>query len=425
MLLARLALASAAFAAALFAESKPKDIRGLAREGSAAIPRIAEYLRSDDVEMRREAVKTICAIGTQHSLDPLVQAARDNDPEIQIRAADCLVNFYLPGYVRTGLSATLRRVGDSVKGKFSDTNDQVIDAYVQPRQDVVEALGRLARGGASMESRANAARAVGVLRGRAAVADLTEALRSKDSAVLYETIVAFQKINDPATAPSFRFLIRDLDEKVQLAAIETTGLMRNKDALPDLKEVLLNRSRPIKVRRALLTAIAMIGQPESRPLFEQYIKDGDERLRAAAAEGFARLKNPSDVPMLESAFEEEKRPSARLSLAFALVACGKTELSEFSPLQLLINTLNSKARQGEAFAFLVELARDERIRRLLYPSFDTGTRDEKIQLARILARSGGQDSVAALEKLAKDEDAEVAGEGTRALRNLKARLGSA
>ena len=406
----------------LFGEGKPKDIRNLAKEGSGAIPRIAEYLRSEDVEMRREAVKTICTIGTQHSLDPLVQATRDNDPEIQIRATDCIVNFYLPGYLRTGLSATIRRVGDSVKGRFSDTNDQVIDPYVEPRQDVIQAIGRLARGASSMDARANAARATGILRGRAAVPDLMEALKSKDSTLLYETVIALQKINDVSTAPSFRFLVRDLDEKVQLAAIETTGLMRNKDALPDLKEVLLNRSRPIRTRRALLTAIAMIGQPESRPLFEQFLNDSDERMRAAAAEGFARLKDPADLPRLEKAFEDEKRPSTRLSLAFALVSGGKTELTEFSPFQFLINTLNSKARQGEAFAFLVELARDPAIRRQLYPAIDKGTRDEKIQLARVLARSGDRESVSVLEKLSRDADGEVAEEGTRALRNLRTRL---
>ena len=37
---------------------------------------------------------------------------------------------------------------------------------------------------------------------------------------------------------------------------------------------------------------------------------------------------------------------------------GKTELSQFSPLQFLINNLNSASYNGEAFPFLVELARD-------------------------------------------------------------------
>jgi len=54
-----------------------------------------------------------------------------------------------------------------------------------------------------------------------------------------------------------------------------------------------------------------------------------------------------------------------------------------------------------------------------------GTRDEKIHLARVLAVSGADDSIAALEALTRDQDAEVATEGSRALRILRARLESA
>ena len=49
------------------------------------------------MDVRLEAVKAIVDIGTQRSLDPLIKACGDNDPEIQIRATDGLVNFYVPG----------------------------------------------------------------------------------------------------------------------------------------------------------------------------------------------------------------------------------------------------------------------------------------------------------------------------------------
>src|SRR5262249_12829883 len=111
--------------------TRPKDVREIAKAGSAAIPKLHALLKNPSTEIRLEAVKQIIDLGTVASLDPLVQAAQDNDPEIQIRAIDGLVNFYLPGYVKTGLSASLRRVGTTIKGKFSDTNDQVIDPYIQ------------------------------------------------------------------------------------------------------------------------------------------------------------------------------------------------------------------------------------------------------------------------------------------------------
>jgi HEAT repeat protein len=401
-------------------ELRPKDVREIGKAGSSAIPRLQELLKDPSIDIRVEAVKQLTDIGTQRSIDPLVQATSDNDPEVQVRAVDGLVNFYLPGYVANGFGASVKRVGSSIKGKFTDTNDQTIDPYVVVRPEVISALGALARGGGSMEVRANAARAIGILRGQAAIPDLVEAVRSKDSGVLYECLIALQKIRDESAAPRVAFLLRDLDPKVQIAAIETMGLLRNQDAVPTLADV-LNRARDAKVRRAALTAIAMLPAESSRPLYTQYLNDKDEKLRGAAAEGFARLKNATDLPMLERAWQDEKKTSPRLSLAFAQVMLGKTEVSEFSPLQTLINNLNSAAYKGEAFPFLVELARNPQVRRALYAPLLSGTKAEKIGICGVLARSGDQASIAELQKLNNDADAEVAREALKAVRTLQAR----
>jgi HEAT repeat protein len=415
------ALASLCCAAALAAqEVRLKDVREIGKGGSSALPRLQELLKNPKVDVRVEAVKQITDIGTQRSLDPLIQATTDNDPEVQLRATDGLVNFYLPGYVQTGFAASVKRVGTNIKGKFTDTNDEVIDPFVAVRPEVVSALGGLARGGGSMDVRANAARAIGILRGRAAIPDLAEAPRSKNSDVIYESLIAVQKIRDESAAPRFAFLLRDLDPKVQTAAIETMGLLQNKEALPTLADV-LNRARDAKVRRAALTAIAMLPAESSRGLYQQYLGDKDEKLRAAAAEGFARLKNPSDLPMLEKAWKDEGKTSPRLSLAFAQVMLGKTEISEFSPLQNLINTLNSASYRGEAFPFLVELARATQVRQALYKPLLSGTKAEKIGICGVLARSGDQASVAELQKLNNDSDTEVARESLKAVRTLQAR----
>src|SRR5579863_9776891 len=232
------------------AKARVKAVRELAKTGTSdTIPRIAAYLSDPDVAVRLEAVKSIVDIGTQSSLDPLIKATSDTDPEIQIRATDGLVNFYVPGYVKTGLTASLRRVGSSIKAKLTDTNDLVIDAYIQPRPEVIAALGHVASGGASLEARANAARAVGILRGREALPDLEQAVRSKDSEVIYEALVAIEKIRDPGSGPAIAFLLHDLNEKVQITAIEATGLLLNRSAINDLRDI-LDRSRKIKVKRA-------------------------------------------------------------------------------------------------------------------------------------------------------------------------------
>lgn len=399
---------------------RPKDVREMAKAGSSAIPQLQELLKNPDADVRIEAVKQITEIRTG-SLDALILATRDNDPEVQIRATDGLVNFYLPGYVQTGIGATLRRAGTSIKARFTDTNDQAIDPFVTVRPEVIDALGKLASRGGSMDARANAARALGILRGRKAIPDLVEALHSKNSDVMYESLVALQKIGDESAGPRIQFLLHDLDQKVQIAAIETTGLLRAKDAVPELADA-LKRARDAKVKRAALTAIAMLPSENSRNWYAQYLHDKDERMRAAAAEGYARLRNRADLPMLETAWQEEGKTSPRLSLAFAQVMLGRVEIAEFSPLGFLINTLNSAAYKGEALPFLVELARDEQLRRALYGPLESGTKDEKIGLAGVLARSGDQESIPHLQKLSHDPDMDVAQEGLRALRTLQTRL---
>jgi HEAT repeat protein len=408
-------------AGAAYAQT-PKDVRNTAKLGSRAVPQLAEYLTSADVTVRVEAVKALTEIGGTVILDPLVKATHDNDPEVQIRATDGLVNFYLPGYVKTGMASKISRVGTTIKSHFTDTNDQFIDSYIRVRPEIITALGQLVRGGSSMDSRANAARAVGILRGQAAVPDLLTSLRSKDSGLMYESLVALEKIRDPEAGPRIQFVLRDLDERVQLAAIQTTGVLTNREAIPDLIR-LFNETRSAKVKRAALSALAMMPSGESRPIFLQYLRDKDARTRGAAAEGLGRLRNTADSGTIDAAYKDEDKTSPRLSQAFALVMEGQAHLSEFSPLQYLVNTLNSASYAGEAFPLLVEAARFPEIRSLLYQPMESGTRDEKIYLARVLAVSGDAQSVPYLQKLSQDPDAQVAGEGLKALRELRARLG--
>jgi len=406
------------------AKARAKAVREYGKSGgSEIIPRLEPYLADPDVEVRQEAVKALVDIGTQRSLDPLVKATSDNDPEIQIRATDGLVNFYVPGYVKTGLTASLRRAGSSIKAKFTDNNDLVIDPYIHPRPEVIAALGRVASGGASLDARANAARAVGILRGRQALPDLEQAVRSNDSEVIYEALVAIEKIRDPSAGPAIAFRLHDLNEKVQVTAIEATGLLVNRAAINDLRDV-LDRSRKIKVKRAALTAMAQMPDPQLHGVYITYLNHKDDGLREGAAEGLGRLKDPADAAELERAFNNENKTEPRLSVAFALVNLGKRSMDEFDPLRYLVNNLNSTAYRGVARAYLTELARDPEVRQSLYPALkDTGvTKDEKTGLAQVLAASGAPDAMSPLEALSQDPDPEVSQEGLRSVKNLRARL---
>jgi HEAT repeat protein len=356
------------------------------------------------------------------TIEQLIESAKSNLPETQIAATDGLVDHYLPGYIKTGLSGMISKAGTAFKGKFTDVNTQTIAPWVQVRPDVIEALGRVATGGASFLARANAARAIGILRAKAALPQLGETLKSRDTQVLYECLIALQKIRDPNTAPLFVHLISDLDERIQMAAMETAGVLAAKGAAPAVQDV-LQKTRNNKVRRMALTSLAMIGDPSSRPVFEQYFTDKDDQLRGSAAEGYGRMRVASDRTRIEQAFVSEKKTGPKLSLAFASALLGNRTLAPGTPISYLIDQLDSRFFHDTAKPFLVELARDPEVRKSLYPAIKTASKKEKIRLAQALAISGDAETVKVLEALSTDPDTEVAAEGLTAVRSLKALLG--
>jgi HEAT repeat protein len=400
----------------------PRDVRAAAKQGQSAIPTVAGYLNSASVDTRVETVKQLTELGGKDSVEPLIRATKDADPEVQIRATDGLVNYYLPGYVKQGLGSSLVRAGASVKAKFNDKNDQMIDAYVIVRPDVITALGLLVRGGSSLDSRANACRALGILRGRTALPELTDALRSKENNIMYEALVAIEKIRDPSAGPKITYLVRDLDDRVQMTAIETAGVLRSTDALPALRGIVAS-PRNSKAERSAMAAIAMMPEMQDRDLFLRQLNAKDEKLRAASAEGLGRIGNPADAPALDKSWHDEEKMSPRLAAAFGVVMEGKLELGEDGAFRYLVNTLNSAAYHDVAFAYLAEAARRKPVIQALYGQIDSGTKDEKIYLARVFSVSGDAASTPYLEKVSRDSDKDVAQEGLRALRSLRARLG--
>ena len=97
----------------------PKDVRAVAKQGPSSIPTVAQYLNSASVDTRIETVKQLIALGGKDTIEPLIRATRDGDAEVQIRATDGLVNFYMPGYVKQGLGSSVVRASAAVRAKFS------------------------------------------------------------------------------------------------------------------------------------------------------------------------------------------------------------------------------------------------------------------------------------------------------------------
>jgi HEAT repeat protein len=238
---------------------------------------------------------------------------------------------------------------------------------------------------------------------------------------MYEALVAIRKIRDPQAGPRIVYLLRDFDEKVQTAANETAGVLQAKDGLPALRGIVAS-PRGSKDERAALNAIAMMPETSDRALFQRYLTSKDDRLRAAAVEGLARIGDPGDRAAIEKIWRDDDKMAPRLASAFALTMAGDVSLAETSPFRYLLNTLNSSSWRDTASAYLVEAARKPNVLAALKNPLATGTRDEKIMLSRILAVSGDSSAIPWLEAASRDSDSNVAQEGLRALRSLRSRL---
>jgi HEAT repeat protein len=259
------------------------------------------------------------------------------------------------------------------------------------------------------------------LRARPAVPALTKGLRSKENDMIFECLIALQKIEDPAAGPAVGFLARDFDDRIQITALETIGRLRSLDSAPDVRYA-LKSGRNLKIRRAAMETLAMLGIPGDRATFQQYAESGDAEMRAAALEGLGRTREPEDFRVLKSAYDEPNADwRVHLAAAFALANQGKVDTEQFSPLPYLVESLNTKGRAAIASAYLKELARHEDARASLVKLLSDATKDQKLELCSVFAASRSDELLPALNKLSKDADPDVAFAASKAIRILQAR----
>lgn len=377
---------------------------------------LAKVVRDPAQEIREEAVIALIKTGTSDCQVGLEAATKDAAPEIQSLAVDGLVNFYSPGYVKFGWLNSVKSFGKSLKNRFREREPLLIDPYVKVSPSTQDAIAPLITGGSSMESRANAARASGILHAERSIPKLKEGLRAADKEIVVESIRSLGKIRDTSVGPDMAFLLVNPSEDIQVAAAETLGNLRTKEAVPSLVE--LARSGKKDVQRAALTSLAKIPDNGEEKLFLLFLNDKDAKMRGAAAEGIGRSGNEDDLKLIQDSFATEKSESARLSMAFAAV-----HLGDLNMVQYLVDGLDSTFHRLEARPFLVELARDPKVLSELYTPLTSGTRDQKIHLSTVIATSGTKDSIPHLERATNDADSRVAQAAITALKNLQARVG--
>lgn len=385
-------------------------------DGSEHLHLLKPLLQDESEQVRASAVTALVKMRATEAQPLLVEAAADLSSRVQSMAVDGLVDFYVPDYAQIGRMATISTYATALRSRFSKPNPVVVPAYVDVSPEAIKAIGVVLRSGRSAHARANAARALGALYGRSELDALIEGVRSRDSEIILECVLAIKKLQEASAGPEIVFLLRDLDPVLQEAVIQTVGQLRTPEAVPDLVRILDETTRS-RIRIEALIALAKIPNNGQRELFISYLRHKDDDMRAAAAEGIARIGTSPDTELLGQLIAKERSLRARLSMAFAAVMLGnQVELAR------LVDGLNSKVHRLEARPLIVELARDPSILSQLYVPLATGTTSQRRHLAVVLAQSGTEESVPYLENLTKDGNGEVASSAIESLRILRARL---
>ena len=389
---------------------------GESQEGFRHLDRLAPFLNDGSEAVRVEVVVALIKIRTVEAQQLLIQATSNPSARVQSLAVDGLVDFYVPGYVKSGTLASISTFGATLRERFVKPSPLTVSSYVNANPDAVKAIGLVVREGASELARANAARAVGILLGREALDDLLVGVESRKSMIILESVLAIKKLQVLSAGPEIVFLLDDPDPAIREAVIQTVGQLRTPEAVPGLVKVVTGIDKT-RLRVQALIALAKIPDNGQRELFLRYMVDDDKGMRAAAAEGVGRVADPTDARLVEHHFQMERSPSVKLSLAFAGVCLGN-----YVRLNDLVDGLNSRVHRLEARPFLVEVSRQEEVLTRLYVPLSTGTVPQRRHLAFVLSQSGTEASVPHLENLADDPNGTVATAAIEALKVLRSRL---
>ena len=127
-------------------KQRARAAHDLGKQGEQGIPKLAPYVTDTDVSVRVEAVKSLDDIGGPKTVDLLVQAAarsRSRDPDPRHRRAGERLSSRASSRPESAAPCSARATPS--KPSSRDTNDQIIDAYVEVRPEVIEALGQSGR----------------------------------------------------------------------------------------------------------------------------------------------------------------------------------------------------------------------------------------------------------------------------------------
>ena len=390
------------------ADRRAKAASELGKEGEpSSVPALVAALNDPSAKVRRQVVVALAEIRGGESLNGLVTASRDTDPQVRTVAVDALSGYYL------GRAPSIGFVGGIKHATAGSDESLHIDPGVAVDPKVVAALQAATEDTRSIEAARHAAKGLGILMAKSAVPALVKAAHSSDEDLAREALNSLGKIKDLSAGPQLVDLVDSPKKVVRQEAVLTVGLLRTREAASKL-QVIAQNEKDKKTRRNAFEGLAYLGQPISYDLFVRTLGEKEKTYRVYAAEGLARIGDKRALPDLEKALASEKDGGARLAQEFALTKLGHSKMGE------LIAALGSRNWEP-AQAYLVELGQDPQMVSQWPGYLHNKNADIRRRLCTVLMYAGNTSSIVPLEEASKDSNGDVAAEALRALRAIRAR----
>ncbi len=397
------------------ASERAKAAEAIGKRGNVSdVPALVAALHDPTPQVRRQVVLALASFTTPASLDGLIEATQDPDPNVRTLAVEAVTGYYTGHTPKAGFLGFVETEYRSMKQGFAPDETEVDPGtVVDPR--VISALERAMMDTRFEQAARAAARGLGTLDARSAVPDLIITAHSPDENLAREALNALVKIRDTAAGPQLADLLKSSNAAIQQDAAVTVGILRTRQAVPELQLLAQNAPNSTTRLRAL-EGLSYVGDPVSDPIFEKDLWSHNKKVRTYAAEGLGRSGDRSALPSLLKAAVVEKDPNVRLAMEFAITALGNDEyLSE------MVNELGSRWRGNAAQAYLAELAQNPSFLPKLYPFLSSPNATIRARLCLVLMYSGNASSLPWLQKATHDHNSTVAADALRALNAIHAR----
>lgn len=393
-----------------------------------AVEALAVAARKDeDRNVRIEALQSLGMIKDFSALPEMLDALKDENTEVRGIAIKSLVALYTEHDIDFILN---RREGWNLFNPFLDTKDhEIIESYVVVDPTIVSAIGESARGDRDRGVRISAIRALGVLRGSAAILHMADALAA-DQDVRIEVLRAFIKIGDPSAGRYVIPFFRDSNQQVRTQAMVAAGMLKYKPAVMPLLSVYGLRAEKkgtikavadkMKGRltylpprdEAALWALSLIGDEHAEQVFVENMTSDDADRRQYAIEGLARIADVRYLDQISQLVAKEKNNDVKLAEFWALYKMGSA-----TNIQYIVRKLDTD-QEAQARVYLMEVNSPAD----LYPYVHSSSTQISRKVIEILGRIGDQDTIKELDPVVKTSGAATADVATLAMKRIEWRM---